>query len=56
MVDLGVDRKAAVFEALDEARLPQRPVPVEQRAVQPRRQLEQLADAARDAAVADRRR
>src|SRR5689334_20669263 len=46
-MDLGVDGEAAVFEALDEMRLPQRPAAVEQRAVPPRRQLEQLANAPR---------
>ena len=47
MVDLGVDREATVFQTLDQVRLPQRPVPIEPRAVQPGRQLKQFANPAR---------
>ncbi len=50
VVDLGVDRDPAVLQALDDVHLPQRSVPVQQRAVPPRRQLQQLADPARAAA------
>ena len=51
VVDLGVHREAAVVEALDEARLPQRPVPVEQGAVQPRRRARGDRGPGRDAAA-----
>src|ERR1700687_4936313 len=47
MVKLDVDREAAVVEALDKVGLPQWAMPVEQRAMQTRRQLKQVADAAR---------
>ena len=35
VMDLGVDREATVFQTFDETCLPQRPVPIEQGAVQP---------------------
>jgi len=41
-MELDVDREPAVLQALDEIRLPQRAVPVEQCAVQPRRQLQEI--------------
>ena len=47
VVGLGVHRDPAVAQALDDVRLPQRPLPGEPGAVQPRAQLEQLADPAR---------
>ncbi len=53
---LGVHREAAVVEALDQMGFPQRAMPVEQAAVQPRGQLEQLADSPRRRGSAERRR
>ena len=47
VMQLGVDGKPPVGQSLDQVRLPQRPVPVEQRAVQPRDQREQFPDPAR---------
>ena len=44
VVHLDVQRVAAVVEPFDEMRFPQRAVPVEQGAVQPRRQLQQIAN------------
>ena len=46
-MDLGVDREAAVVESFDQVGFPQRAVAVEQRSVQPRRQLQQFANPAR---------
>ncbi len=42
VVDLAVHREPATLHALDQLHLPQRPPPVQQRAVQPAGQLEQL--------------
>ena len=47
VVGLGVHRDAAVAQALDDVRLPQRPLPRQPGAVQPRAELEQLAHPAR---------
>ena len=47
VVDLRVDRDPAVAQALDQVRLPQRPLAGQPGAVQPRAELEQLADPAR---------
>ena len=44
VVDLGVDRDTAVLQSLDDVDLPQRSLPVQQRAVPARGQLQQLAD------------
>ena len=43
MVELRVHREAAVTETFDQMRLPQRPMPVEQRSVQPGREFQQFA-------------
>lgn len=42
-MELDVHREASVAEPFDQVRLPQRPVPVQKPAVQPRRQLQQFA-------------
>jgi len=47
VVHLGVDGEASVVESFDEMHLPQRPVPVEQAAVQPGGELEKLAHPSR---------
>ena len=44
VVGLGVERHPAVAQPLDQVRLPQRPLAGEQGAVQPRHQVEELAD------------
>ena len=44
---LGVHRKAAVLESFDQMHLPQRAVPVQQRAVQTRGELQELTHPAR---------
>ena len=43
VMHLGVDRETAVLQAFDDVRLPQRAMPVQQGAVQPRHQLQQVA-------------
>ena len=47
MVRLHVHGNSAVGETFDHVRLPQRPMPIEQRAVEHGGQLEQLADSTR---------
>ena len=44
VVHLGVHRETAILKPLDQMHLPQRTVPVQQRAVQPRGQLQELAN------------